>query len=297
MNDADDHIRHTWYVRHAGGITGPFPSGHIQRQVLLGRFRPDDEISHDRRNWVPLSSHPELVPEILKADPSDPLVRDRLAAARRWADDGGVNTSLLSAQTSYDADHPAGLSEDGSAVAHQALEKKLVQTRHDRWRNNIISLLLLSAIGMAVYFYFARTEPVSEAPVDCTLTPGPGVNLSNCFLQGVSYAGKDISGARLINANLTGADLRGTRLNDSDLSYSIVSLATAQGASLQGARLVGADFNAADLRNADLSDADLSYANLYGANIDGTVMVGTRLDQTRWVDGRICHKGSVGECR
>jgi len=297
MNDSDDNIRHTWYVRHAGRVSGPFLSGHIQRQVLLGRFKSDDEISHDQHSWTRLGSHPELMPDILKADPDDPLVRDRLAAARRWADDGGEPSSLLSRQPLYDPEHPDTGYGDYSHSAHSVLEEKLIQTRHDRWRNNIISVFILAAIAAAMYLYFSRVAPVSDKPVDCSAAPTVGISLSNCFLQGVSYAGMDVSDARLNNANLTGANLRSTKLNNSDLSYSILSLAVVQGASLHGARLVGADFNAADLRDADFGDADLSYANLYSANITNADLSGAKLDQAIWIDGRVCQSGSVGTCR
>lgn len=298
MTDLDDNIRHTWYVRRSGRVTGPFLSGHIQRELLLGHFRSSDQVSHDQHTWTALGSHPELVPKILKADSDDPLVRDRLAAARRWADDGDQPSgSLLSEQSDYDAEHPDFNHAGGSHDAHAALEEKLIQTRHDRWRNNIISLLILSVIAAAMYFYFSGTEPVSDEPVDCSILPVQGIDLSNCFLQGVSYAGMDISDAKLNNANLIGADLRGTRLNGSDLSYSVLSLAVAQGARLHGARMVGADFNGANLRDTDFSDADLSYANLYSADISGADLTGAKLDQAVWIDGRVCKGGSVGTCR
>ena len=203
----------------------------------------------------------------------------------------------MSGQPDYDTGQPDAGHLGGSHDAHAALEEKLIQTRHDRWRNNIVSLLILSTIAVVIYFYFSRTDPVTDKPVDCSITPVQGVDLSNCFLQGVSYAGMDISNAKLNNANLTGADLRGARLNGSDLSYSILSLAVVQGAELHGARLVGVDFNAANLRDTDLSDTDLTYANLYAADISGADMTGAKLAQAVWIDGRVCQSGSVGTCR
>jgi hypothetical protein len=294
MADNANNTRHSWYVRHAGRISGPFLAGHIQRELLLGHFRASDEVSHDQRNWSAIDSHPELIPEILKADLEDPLVRDRLAAARRWADDGEGGSSL-SGQPEFDPEHPDHRQDDHGHAP--MLEEKLKRTRLDRWRNNILSLLILSVIGGLIYFYFSRTEPVTDTPVECGSPPRPGINLSNCFLQGVSYTGMDISGARLNNVNLTGADLRRVDLSRSDLSYSLLSLAVIEGANLHGARLVGTDLNAANLRNTDLGDADLSYANLYGADISGADFSGARLDQTRWIDGRLCQPGSTGTCR
>jgi len=297
MTDADDNTRHSWYVRHSGRISGPFLNGHIKREILLGHFKDDDEISHDQKAWVPIGSHAELVPEILNADSEDPLVKDRLAAARRWADDSDQSSgSLLSRQPVFDPLHPGETYLDDGDHA-SVLEEKLKQTRHDRWQNNLITLLILSVIAALIYFYFSGTEPVTDTPVDCSARPARGVNLSNCFLQGVSYAGMDISEAVLMNTNLTGADLRAVKLNHTDMSYSIFSLADLEGAELQGAKLVGSDFNAANLMNADLTDADLSYSNLYAADINGAELNGAKLDLARWIDGRICKIGSIGTCR
>jgi uncharacterized protein YjbI with pentapeptide repeats len=272
-------------------------TGHIKREILLGHFRAEDEISHDRQHWTPLAEHQELVPKIMTEDLDDPLVKDRLTAARRWADDSDQDsTALLSNQTRYDPDHSDGQYFDDIHHATM-LQDKLKQTRHDRWLNNILMLIFLSTIAGIIYFYFSRAEPVNDIPIDCRALPSQGINLNNCFLQGVTFAGMDIRDAQLMNVNLMGADLQATNLSRSDLSYSILSMANLQEARLVGAKLVGVDFNATKLDNADLHNADLSYANLNAATINGIDITGAKLDHTRWIDGRICQSDSIGACR
>ena len=74
--------------------------------------------------------------------------------------------------------------------------------------------------------------------------------LYGAYLEEVSLAGLDLSGANLSYAHLEGADLRQVNLRNADLSY---------------AHLEGADLWQADLRGANLQHAELGGANLEGA--------------------------------
>lgn len=75
-----------WYIRSplSEGIKGPFPSGQISQEMLLGRHKLDDEVSHDKEEWFAIRDVPELVPDIFRENPDDPEFNNRLAAARRW---------------------------------------------------------------------------------------------------------------------------------------------------------------------------------------------------------------------
>ena len=55
--------------------------------MLLGRHKLDDQVSHDKEEWLAIRDVPELVPEIFTEDREQPGFNDRLAAARRWADE------------------------------------------------------------------------------------------------------------------------------------------------------------------------------------------------------------------
>ncbi|MDV6278064.1 pentapeptide repeat-containing protein [Rhodococcus erythropolis] len=50
-----------------------------------------------------------------------------------------------------------------------------------------------------------------------------------------------------------------------------------------------------------LNKAELTKADLGGTNLEGTIQAntsfdGVHLDDARWIDGRICVKGSIGQC-
>ncbi|MBY0438128.1 MAG: hypothetical protein K2W80_08040, partial [Burkholderiales bacterium] len=86
-----------WYVRRDGKLLGPHPRQVVVDCLLLGRFDWEDPASQDGRAWQPLKMHPEILAAIeplsREALPvaGEPLPvswhNERLAAARRWADE------------------------------------------------------------------------------------------------------------------------------------------------------------------------------------------------------------------
>lgn len=77
-----------WYVRKGGQTRGPLPAGQIEREILLGRIRANDDLSTDRERWRPLRVLPQLVPEVMRhADTEEG--RQRLLLARLRVDDRG----------------------------------------------------------------------------------------------------------------------------------------------------------------------------------------------------------------
>ena len=54
-----------WYARRNGTVRGPFTGERIERYILLGRIRLNDELSMDRLRWQPARNFPELFPKEL----------------------------------------------------------------------------------------------------------------------------------------------------------------------------------------------------------------------------------------
>lgn len=46
-------------------MRGPFLDEYVERYILLGRIRLNDELSQDRKSWEPVMNFPELFPEEL----------------------------------------------------------------------------------------------------------------------------------------------------------------------------------------------------------------------------------------
>lgn len=90
-------------------------------------------------------------------------------------------------------------------------------------------------------------------------------------------SGKNLSGLQLIGVNLSKCNLKGSDLNHANLER--------------------ADLGEASLDRANLSGANLKMANLRLAGMPAANLELTTLDGAIWLDGRICAKGSSGECR
>ena len=82
-----------WYVNKAGRIRGPFPTGALVQDRLLGRLADSDLVSADQTQWQPFTSWPELVSAALAASPPPASAEaaawagERAKARMRWADE------------------------------------------------------------------------------------------------------------------------------------------------------------------------------------------------------------------
>lgn len=296
-----DHTTGGWYTREDGKTCGPFAAGLISRFILLERLSLDDEVSHDKQVWRKIRDVDELVPDVLKGDQDDPFVRERLMAARRWADER-YRADRRNEQESV----PDGISRragDRRDLEVETILKHRSAMRHRislyRGDNTLTGWLILTAalIGITYIGYYAYQHQAEEVIVDCTMPPTPAANWSNCALQGKVVIDADMRGAILRNANLTGAQFQNVKLDNADLAYSNLSLARIEASSLGQALLIGANLRGAKILNTNMQNADLSFANLTGAVIEGGDWRGVNLHKAIWLDGAICAEGSVGECR
>lgn len=291
-----------WYLRKNGEVRGPFPSGLLSRYLLLGRVNEEDEISSDAHEWFPIKDVPELIPDVMKGDLSDPLVQERLQAARRWADERNID------RRSGRKDKPEPQGNRRSADRRETEQSPILEFRNRRanrqyevlveYRGRWAILLIAGTIAVfAGIFISLYKPPPPQLGADCRRPAAPNVNWSNCALDGAHLSGLNLSGAALYSASLTAANLSKSKLNGVNLSYAALSVADLQGADLRGANLVGAKLRQAKLNNARLENADLSYADLTGADLSGVSMHNTKLGNAIWTDGRRCLPESVDTCR
>jgi len=281
----------SWYVRRGKEIKGPFPTGLLSRQILLGRVRGSDEVSHDREEWRAVNRVPSLIPDVMRevlANPDDEEARERLEAARRWADE---RRSVRDVEDERREDEPEDLINYRRSLGERPNERRGPSRATVR---AYLVVAVLVAVVVAVPFLLPSQKGGSEP--DCKAPPAPGVNWSNCQMEGVHHPNVDLAGAELRNTDLSGALLRTANLAKADLAYANLALATLSGANLSGADLKGASLRSADLTNADLSGADLSYADLRNATIDQATLAGVNLSSALWIDGSECAPGSVGHC-
>ncbi len=293
--------RQLWYIRRDGQIDGPFPMKQISQYILLGRLGEGDEVSCDLVTWHPPAAFPGLVPDIMGADPGDPLARQRLLAARRWADERAVPDRR---QAGQQVDEERRSREDRRRPAPDTVPRRLKEAGRGKeeaagraaLRRPVTMLLLGLVAVVGVMMILGPGNDDKGTAIDCDHPPAPGVNWSNCFKEGVDLHGADLRGAHLKNMRLTGARLNEARLHGADLSYSELAVASLGGADLGDSVLIGAGLRGADLRGADLRGANLAYADLRGARLQDAVLEGAVLGSAIWTDGRYCAPQSVGSC-
>lgn len=169
-----------WYIRSQsdGGVRGPFPGGQISQEMLLGRYKLDDEVSHDKEEWLCIREVPELVPEIFTENRDDPDFKNRLAAARRWADErrGVADIDKQSDRRSNESYE----SEEIKRLHRLAIEAK-------KKSNPMATFAQLSFVFLAIIIVVVlafQYSPEDKNAIDCSAPAKQGVNWSGCNLSG-----------------------------------------------------------------------------------------------------------------
>jgi len=289
-----------WYIRNEKGVKGPFTIGMVQRFVLIGRLKQDDEVSLDKKQWMPVKDVSDIIPEEMRDIHSDDD-QQRLLMAQLRED-----------ERSRDRRNAEASEFQGRRNSNERRQVEAINTRiHREIKNKTMTiyladkkflipttlsiLLLVGLIVLGMFIYIESGKQVVQSP-DCNNYPAPGVNWNHCQMEGVQLPGKELQGAHFNNANLTAANLSGVRLNKADLAYANLSLAVLRDADLQGAVLKGANLRKADLRKANFTGVDLSYADLRNADITDAVFTDAILYKTIWVDGSQCLSETKGAC-
>lgn len=282
------------FIRKNNKVTGPFPLKQLQQSILLGRLALNDEVSKDRQEWVAVRSVPELIPDVLKGDVTDPLTKERIAAARRWADErrGERRDEAESNRAGPGRREPE---TNGTLKHRQQREANIRNTKMSQERlvgAGLVVVLILVAAG----YLGIRYIPTTDAGAQCEAAPAKGVNWDSCNFVGLQAIKVNLSQAQLNGTNLLNANLFGSNFVEANIAYANFTQANLSFAEMQRAQAKGANFSQADLTNANLSSADLSYANFKQAKLLNTILTAAVLDNAIWTDGKICQVGSLGKC-
>lgn len=316
-----------WYTRRGMEVRGPFPAQQISRFILLGRIRQSDELSTDQHEWQKVSEVPVLIPEVMKADLSDPEAHQRLLIARMREDERDAHDRRERSDDAAEASkhQRSGVErrsqEEQEIVRHReirtAISDASKQGKQNYLLRSVITALVLAGVVAAAWFFQPWQNKTGDRVVDCGAQPQAMANFDNCQLPGIRMSNANLRGATLRNANLANGNFSASEMSMADLSYANMLAVQMTGAVLQEAVLLGANLanavlddvdlkqanlayailRGSSLAGADLSNADLSSADLQGADISAAVFNGATLDGASWVDGGICQAGSVSECR
>lgn len=289
--------RRLWFIRRNGEIKGPFLSAQITRNILLGRLRPEDEISPDEQNWQKLAKHRELYPDVMQETPVDEekleiakmQVDERVSEKRRQKNKMAQERRQTRERRGTESEIMLLHRENRNSL--NELDKK--HLKRPRLPTTSIAILI---IVMMVFGFLLKPKD-EKGLVDCSLPASKGVNWHHCHFINLNAENQNLESAILTDASLNEANLLGVNFSGADMAYAEIKSSDLSYANLESVRLIGANLTQTDLRYANLKDADLSYADLTGAMLAGANMDNAKFDNTIWTDGQVCKKGSVGSCQ
>lgn len=267
-----------WYLKANGRVKGPFATGLISKNILLGRIHPNDLLSQDKELWRKASSIPEIMPEVIKQR-HEANYKERLRAARRWADE-------RSEVREVDASGKEKIYTPRKKITHLKIKTTGVL--------GILSLILVFSGLITAIFMFTPENPLAQ--IDCAAKGRDGIIFDGCHLQRKDFSNLSLKGSSFKNTLLQNSRFNKAHLQASQLDYANLSHADLTGANLTGASLRAADLRGAVLRGTIFTKADLSYVDLTGAKASKIKLTGTILANTIWFDGSVCNKKSVGRC-
>ncbi|MDH5358402.1 MAG: pentapeptide repeat-containing protein [Gammaproteobacteria bacterium] len=282
-----------WYTRQKGSIKGPFNAAIIGNNLLLGRLKPNDEVSIDQVNWYQLVSQPQFT-QHLGSEAMEQLKKsldERNGFDRRFLETTDLPSTVQHRQNDR-RQHETDL-EIRRRQLHTLLMNKFRQRKEKLFWPLITTLFAVSITFMLAILY---PEKLPIPLAKCNETASPNVNWSNCLKPQIDLQNQDLTHAQLRNSQLIGSNMMNTTLIGADIAYADLRFTNLSYSQLQNAILIGANLNKADLSYADLTEADLSYANLTGANLGGSLLNTVRLDHAIWINGQTCAPNSIGRC-
>ncbi len=267
-----------WYIKVKGRVRGPYATGFISKNILLGRIHPSDMLSQDKNVWRKASSIREVMPDVIKHR-NEPNYKERLKAARRWADERGEIREV-------DANGKEKIYKPRKKTTHLQIKTTGVL--------GIISMILIVSGLIVALFMFTPDDPLAQ--INCTAKGQNGVILDGCHLQRKDFSAKSLKNSSFKNTLLTNSRFNKAQLQSSQMDYANLSHADLSHANLTGASMRAVDLRGATLNSTIFTKADLSYADFTGAKASKIKFTGAVLANTVWFDGSVCNKNSIGRC-
>ena len=267
-----------WYIRVSGEIKGPFASGLISKNILLGRIHPNDEISKDKQIWHKASSLNEVMPDIMKHR-HEANYKERLKAAIRWSDERGEVREK---------------NDKGDETIY--IPRRNITHIGIKTTGILGTIAFVLVILFFVYIIFIFTPDEPEVQIDCSLQGQDNSIFDNCHLQNRNFSQRSLKGSSFKNTLLKNSSFKDSSMQNSQFNYANLSNANLSNANFSMASLKGADLSNAILYEANFTQADMSYVNFTGAKIAKIKLAATNLSNAIWFDGRICSAQSIGKC-
>ena len=161
-----------WYVKKDGQTRGPYPSGAVVQDRLVGRLADADLISADQIEWKPFNAWPELV-HALTASPShaggterDDWLAERNNARARWADQRSGDDRRAGESTASDLGTNRRAGETDRRMADPILQRSQRPVAQNRRSGNlpvwalVVGLIVIAALIAVLVSEFGAVNPV-----------------------------------------------------------------------------------------------------------------------------------------
>jgi hypothetical protein len=160
-----------WYVKKQGALRGPFPSGAIIQDRLVGRLSAQDELSPDREEWRVFDAWPELAsalaaaPDAAAGTADSEWLDERAKARLRWADERSVPDRRGDQHNTSDASERREVERRVQGVDHA--KRSATRSRpgfvNDRITLKLVAILVICAglLALLAWLY----GPVNPVPV------------------------------------------------------------------------------------------------------------------------------------
>jgi len=285
-----------WYIRKKDKVTGPFPAGQISQLLVVGRLSLDDEVSHDKDEWFTIHDVPGLIPEVL-SEADDASHAERLAAARRWADERREERREENPKTPSRQSNGRRHGESLQDIEYRQHRESIYKNFRERPKMAVAKLLVFVAIVIGLVWGSFNYSPLNIVDIpDCTAQARKGVNWRNCNMLSLVAIRTDISESNLHSAILRNANLFASNFSKSRMDYVDLSGSNLSFAVFNHTNLKGANFKRADLKKTSFTGANLTYADFSNASLSQTNFKDADLSHAIWVEGQKCKQGSIGRC-
>jgi len=159
-------------VKKQGNVLGPFPTGAIIADRLVGRISPRDELSSDGEEWRAFDAWPELTAALSSApsasgDAEPPWLRERARARLRWVDERGASDRRVAGDAPVPTERRTveheRRSRDSRPGGGRTSSRPRRRIANDR---TILKILLALAIAVSAIAWLAWLYgPVNPVPV------------------------------------------------------------------------------------------------------------------------------------
>lgn len=278
-------------------MKGPFLQAQITRNILLGRLQLDDELSLDEQQWQQVAMHKELYPDVLQGHPVDSKAVElaRIQVDERVADQRHAKQNMEQERRRSKERRAV---EPDAVLVHRRHRKEIDEACKNSIKRPQMPFLSVLLIVIAIAGLGLMLKPANQgSSADCELPPNAKVNWSNCTFINLNVENQNLELAQFTDAILNESNLLGANFSGADMAYAEITKSDFSYANLENARLIGANLHSSDFRYANLKNADLSFADLRNVLLAGADLTNAKLDNTIWIDGRMCRKGSMGACQ